>query len=362
MHGIHGLANAIAGAFSGKTAREKTVTHRQRQITTLRHKFPHLYDAGVQLGNESKSSQSSSDHIKRRSARKQHLIINLSKEQINNHGSKEVTDELVDNLENSQLTFSALKGCKEKLEDLRLEMNASSLEELIGESRGKKSTIEEQVIEIKSNAYDFADMNNPQSAYLLTWDNSNHYALVIGDNIAAPLEGFTGENRFVNWQTKASGSVTSMMFEQAVNAEMTTLNGRDVSYTQQCHLSGKPTIFEFHGVSTSDMKKTWNQIQIKEKYQALSNDCTSVTARVLLSGLDQETKESIGAPRFGIWSGHNMEVLTSRLMKHSKGQELPESNAPLVDSVYEAADSLGLTQWLGKKAGRLYNKLTLETV
>ncbi len=380
MNPIHGFAKTMAGAFSGRAAKDKAATYKQKQIETYKRDFPHLYKASTELNTESKKSGPSTDHINRRKTRQQHAVINLSKKQFNNHDRAELSDEATDKLKGKQLTFSAFEGSKEKLADLMSELSESSAKELSGKNTGKKQTVEEQVAEIKSDAYDFADMTDPKSAYLLTWHNSSHYALIIGNGVTDPQEGFSGSNRFVNWQRQTCDSVMSTMFQQAFDVQMTPLNGQHVPYTQECHLNGKPTVFELHGVNTSDMQKTWNQIQVNEQYQALSNDCTKVTARVLLSGLDEKTKKIIGAPRLGIWSAHNMDVLTSRLIKHSKDQELPEPNAPLIpDSVYEAATgmtekagatavtvandlSLSLTQWLGQKAGEFYNKLTLETV
>ncbi|WP_153766553.1 hypothetical protein [Endozoicomonas sp. OPT23] len=368
---VHGIATGFSHVLSGQGLKEIKAKYKEREVEAFREKYPHLFKASEQLRSESKEKLTNKQLHERRSSQARRPVINLTDEAVNNCARGEYKDEYVDSLKTGELTYSAMGGGMKKAQVF---LNTCFDEDKPGRKDRKQECTKEQVDhkveKIKGYAYDFAALKDSRSAYLITWPDCEHTSLVIGDPDNSIWAGFAGSENYVNW---VPGQEAGTLAEVG-NFSILPSDGVETPYTLDCHHHGKPDITEVHGVDTVKMKKEWNTIRENECYRPRDNDCTAVTARVLLSGLKEETREKMGQPRMGIWSTRNVDILKNRLMREAKEGKVPQANPDLIpESIYETAgqlkekaitvaDDLGLIDWLGQTAGSLYNRLTLDTV
>lgn len=189
---------------------------------------------------------------------------------------------------------------------------------------------------IESAQIDFKKYNNKDSAYLLIWGSYNHSAMVLGTPKNSTEAAYNGATTFVNWcydpvrNSEGQISATLNLLMHLSNIPHATLDGTRVPYTSECHRRGRPEVYEFSGLDVNKMFKTWTDIRKNESYKYITNNCYSVTARVLKSGLSDQEQEKLGQPRMGIWSKHNIKVLANRMSLLAQKKPLPEANEPLL--------------------------------
>ncbi|MCL6268704.1 hypothetical protein M3P05_01885 [Sansalvadorimonas sp. 2012CJ34-2] len=343
-----GLATQIAQSSSNR-AKNKNVSAQQARYT-------HLHIALKELDQEAQLSTFSEGELARRKTRPHHDLIML------NPNNKKPNDS--DPIDTSKISeedkvFNTDDNPKEQAEALLARLSAG---QTAGKKQDKKNdiSIEEKVKVTKDTAYDYATYCNPKSAYLVVWPDKQHCAMVLGDRGNSPLEGLTGSDYFVYWGMDLTAAGRQYMQKLATGATCKPNTGRDISYTQDCHIHGEPKIIEFNGVNVKKMKKTWDDIKRYESYSSHTNNCGTVTARVLLSGLPAETREAVGQPRSGVWSKQNIHVLVSRVACHAEGKQLPKANPPLPPII---SDEMKETLTMLKDravtfAWQLYNTMT----